>query len=77
MRKREHAEHPNAVVQWQSDDAAGTDLVARLGDAAAVDADVPGFDQRLGERAAFDQADAMKETVDPHFFFNFASSAKA
>ena len=35
-------------------------------DALAVDADVALFDERLGERAAFGQADAVQEAVDPH-----------
>ncbi len=46
-------------------------------DPPAVDSSVAFLDDRLGERSASNQPDAMKIAVDPHVFLSFASSAKA
>ena len=59
------------------DHAADADLVARLFDPLAVDADVTGGDQRLGQGAAFHEPDAMQVAVEPHGRLSLASSAKA
>jgi hypothetical protein len=52
-------------AKGQSDGASGADLFARFLDPLAIDADMAGLDHNLGQRAAFDQADAVKEAVDP------------
>jgi hypothetical protein len=52
-------EHADPVAERQSDDASDADLVAWLGDALAVDADVAGLDDRRGKRAALNQANAV------------------
>src|SRR4051794_20830425 len=43
------AQHADLFVERERDDAADADVFARLFDALAVDADVAGFDHRLGE----------------------------
>jgi hypothetical protein len=53
------------------------DVLARFLDSLAVDADVPGLDYGLRQRSALHQPDAVQIAVDSHFFFSFASSAKA
>jgi hypothetical protein len=76
-RKAEHAKNAHSIVQRQSDYAADADLLGGFLHASAVDADVAGFDHRPSEGAALEEADEDEEAVDPHFFFSFASSAKA
>ena len=53
-------------AQGERDDAADPDRLARLHRALAVDADVACLDQRLGQRAALGEPDAVEEAVDAH-----------
>ena len=64
-------------MQRKSDDASHANVLARLFDPPAVDSGVALLDDRLGERAALHQPDAVEIAVDPHVFLSFASSAKA
>ena len=74
----EDPEHANLAVQGQRNDAPDAHLLAGLVDALAVDADMAGVDQRLGEGAALHQPDAVEIAVDPHALrLSLASSAKA
>src|SRR5206468_5893136 len=75
--KAQDAQDANLFLKRERDDAADADVFARLLDALAVDADVPGFDHRLREGAALHQADAVEIAVDPHLRLSFSSSAKA
>ncbi len=63
--QRQHMEDPDLAVKWQGKNAPGFDLVARFGRAAAVDADVPGFNHRLGQCSALRQPDEEQKLVDP------------
>jgi len=82
-RQRDYAQNAGFAAQWQCEDAACPDFLAWLDHALAVDADVAGFDESLGKRAAFRQPDAVEEAVDPQRFgsfqrrLSFANSAKA
>ena len=60
------AQDTDCRVQGQNDDVAGTDLLGAFEDALAVDANMPGMDQRLRGGAAFDEPDAVEIAVDPH-----------
>jgi hypothetical protein len=73
----EDPEDPDLAVQRQGNDASDVDVLARFLDSPAVDANVPGLDYGLRQRAALHQPDAVQIAVDSHFFFSFASSAKA
>jgi len=75
--KIKYPQDSNAVVEREGDDASGAHFLGRLLDALAVDPDVALFDDALGEGAALHQPDEEQETVDPHVFLSFASSAKA
>src|SRR6185295_15566214 len=77
LRQTEHLEDADPVAQREGNDAADADLLARLFHALAIDADMARGDQRLGQCAALHQPDAVQVAVEPHVFFNFASSAKA
>ncbi len=62
--KIENAKHANRAAQWERDDLTRADFLARLADAAAIDAHMARFDQALGERTAFDEADAVQVAID-------------
>ena len=52
-------------MERQSDRAATPHLLRAFFNALAVDADMAGIDDGLSQRAAFDQANAVEEAVDP------------
>ena len=63
-------------MQGECNDASDVDVLGRLFDALAIDADVALLDDVLRESAALHQPDEEEEAVDPHFFLSFANSAK-
>ena len=64
-------------MKRKRDNAADVDSLARFLHSFAVDPDMSFLDECLGEGSALHQPNAVKKAIDPHFFFNFASSAKA
>jgi hypothetical protein len=77
----QHSQHPHPVVKRQGDDAPDPHRFARLRDALAVDAGHALPDDRLRQRTAFYQPDAVEVAIDPQGYrfgaFNPASAAKA
>src|SRR5512144_1674263 len=64
-RKLDHLQHADALLERQSNDVSDIDLLARLLDALAVDANISRFDQGLRRSAAFHQPDAVEIEVEP------------
>ena len=77
----EDAEDAHPVVKRQGDAAAHPHRLARLRDALAIDAGHALPDDRLRQRTAFYQPDAVEEAIDPQGYrfgaFSPASAAKA
>ena len=76
-RQGKNAQDADLVVKRKRNDAPDAYFLARLLHPFPVDSDVTLLDDVLGKGPALHQANEEKETVDPHFFFSFASSAKA
>lgn len=62
--QREHAQDADFIVKWKSDHVSDTYALVCFFHTFAIEAHVPGIDQRLRERAALHQPDAVKITVD-------------
>ena len=81
LRQRHHSQYPHPIMERQCDHAPHPHRLARLGDALAVDAGHALPDDRLRQRTAFYQPDAVKVAIDPQGYrfgaFSPASAAKA
>ena len=63
--QRKHPDHADLAVERKGEHTADLDLVARLFDPLAVDADMTFPDECLGKRSALQQPDEEQEAIDP------------
>jgi hypothetical protein len=65
------------IMERERDGISRFDILRRLLNALAIDANIAGLDDRLRKRPGFHDTDEVEETIDSQWRRSFSSSANA